>query len=206
MGFFMKGQIYLITVVVIAMALVGLKLASSPQTSIEQKKLLETSLQTKIFENLWQEYENNLIFSYFEDITLNTYDFSNFTRNKTEEKALKFNFLFIGSLANSSSSQMNISVLNFLHEKINFNLELNSSPIQSVSASSEDQGFYSTNFSFSPGLTYNLKFQIPSKNYEKNITIITNTTRNVYVAFFDFELISEQSTNKKIVEKSLVLP
>ncbi|MEM5803068.1 MAG: hypothetical protein QXO57_03900 [Candidatus Aenigmatarchaeota archaeon] len=201
----MKGQIYLITIVVIALALVGLRLASSPQTSIEQIKLLESSLQSKIFQNLWKEYENNMVISYLDDINLNTYDFSNFTRKLTQEKALRFDFLFIGSLANYSSSQINVTVLNFLHERIDFILTLNSTPEQSVSSSLEDQGLFSTNFSFTPGETYNLNFKISNQNYEQNITINTNATKNVYVGFFDLTLISDISTNKKMFQKSLVL-
>lgn len=179
-----KGQMFLIAAFIIAASIVSLKLLVKVPAIQEETKLLEINLEHDVSSNLIQEIENSARFSINQktNITGNVFDFANFTERKAYERGLEFKFLFVGSLANHSSSILNVSMINMLNNPINVSLSLNGTVQTSEIV---DNGKWDTSFSsISPSSTYVLTVGYNS-TYSENVTIKTKSNNDVYVGFFD---------------------
>jgi len=178
-----KGQMFLIAAFIIAASIVSLRLLIRTPNIQEEINLLEITLEHDIEDNWVHEIKNSAIISTNEklNITTNVFDFANFTERKAYEHGLEFKFLFAGSLANYSSSSLNVSMVNMLNEPINASLNLNGT---SKTSEIVDNGKWDTSFSFTPGSNYVLTVGYNS-TYSENVTIKTISNNDVYVGFFD---------------------
>ncbi|MEM7825108.1 MAG: hypothetical protein QXO27_04005 [Candidatus Aenigmatarchaeota archaeon] len=189
----MKGQMFLLAAIIIVTALFILRVSLRAPTIMEERKLLELTFEKNIFDNLQTELKKSARYSSNEklSITTNVFDFGNFTREKMNEHALSFKFLFVGSLTNISTQILNVSLINLLKEPINATLNLNGSINTNIVI---DGQRWDTYFSFTPGLTYVLT--ISYDNYDETVIIRTKSDKDIFVGFFDITLESFDSTYK----------
>jgi hypothetical protein len=95
--------------------------------SIERElKTISSKIEGKIFDNIVEELKKSEEFSYYEQdkIVSNVFNFANFTRRKMNERGLDFEFLYVGTLANYSNNQMNVTLVNFLNKVIDATLSI----------------------------------------------------------------------------------
>ena len=102
------------------------------------------------------------------NITTNVFDFGNFTRKKMTERLLNFKFLYVGSLANVTSQQINVTLVNLLNGPINATLDLNGT--SDNQGNIEDASSWATNFTFTPGSNYVL-----TVSYNASSSIFSDT-------------------------------
>lgn len=203
-----KGQMFLITAVIIIVALIILVTSSNLTNIIQEKRELEGRFERDFFINIVDELVKAIEISYHQssNITNNVFDFGNFTRKKIKERLLDFEFLFVGSITPSENGSvtMNVTVVNLLNEPINATLQLNSSTPVNFSEI-VDYGYWDTNYSITQGNNYILTVGY-NQTYEENVTIETKANKSVYVGFFDITLIGSKTTHKDKFQKSYTLP
>jgi len=124
-----KGQMFLITAVIIIVTLIILVTTSNLTNILQEKRELEGSFERDFFINIVDELVKVIEISYHQstNITNNVFDFGNFTRKKMKERLLDFEFLFVGSITPNSNGTdtMNVSVINLLNKPISATLQLN---------------------------------------------------------------------------------
>lgn len=183
---FLLGAFIIIATVVI------LKLTMTAPNADEEKRLIDILIENDIASNMREELQNSARFSidHKESITTNVFNFANFTETKAAEHSLNLKFIFVGCLANTSNNYLNVSVINMLNQPISASLNLEGTVRTS---DMPDNTRWDTNFTFTPGTTYNLTFSYNS-TYTQNITIKTKNNRDIYVGFFDTTLESYTAT------------
>jgi len=194
---------FLIGAFIIAASLIVLKLNMKAPSIEEQLRLLDITMENSIANNLMSELENSAKFSVNErsNISLNVFDFANFTERKAAERRLEFKFFFVGSYANVSNNYLNISVINMLNQPIDVSLDLNDGSSPQTNNNMVDNTKWDTNFTFNPGTEYNLTVSYNSI-YTQNITIKTKNNKDIYVGFFDFTLQTSESIYTKKTEET----
>ena len=198
-----KGQMFLIGAVVIASALLILKVATRTPTSINELKNLKGGFEGDMFTNIVAEFNKTMDLSVYEGIgvTSNVYDFGNFTKDNMIEHSLDLKLVFVGLVANRTTGFMNISVVNLYGSSISATLTLNDS--QSNTSSVADYGRWDTNFTFTAGKDYILTVTYDSTR--NNMTIETKTNKDVYVGYFDISLESPSSIHRTKYQKSMIM-
>jgi hypothetical protein len=198
-----KGQMFIILATILIVSLVILKGTTTLRGVTKQREVLEASLEYETFQNLVNEFVKALDFSIYqpENITTNIFDFGNFSRYKMKEHSIDFLFFYVGCLVNSTTQQMNVTVVNLLGETIDVSLELNTSTPQTDSQNDiVDASSWTTSFSFTPGENYNLTVNYAT--YTQEITIETETSKDVYVGFYDISLKTPEAIHKKKFQES----
>lgn len=198
-----KGQMFLIAAIIIASSLIILKLVSRSPVVMEETKILKVTYEASIFSNLINELNKTMDFSFYEgiNITRNVFNFGNFSKRKMAEHSLDLKIVFVGSLANSSISFINVTVINLFGANINVTLTLNDS--QSNTSMVANYGRWDTNFTITPGNDYILTVSYDS--IANNVTIETKSNKDVYVGFFDVFLKSSEAVHRSKYQKSLTL-
>ena len=198
-----KGQMFLILATILIVSLVILKGSTTLRSIAKQREVLEASLEYETFQNLLDEFVKALDFSVYEpeNITENIFNFGNFSRYKMKEHSIDFLFFFVGCLVNSTTQQMNVTVVNLLGYAIDVNLELNTSIPQTDSQSDiADASSWTTSFSFTPGENY--KLTVNYATYTQEVIIETKTNKDVYVGFYDVSLETSEALHKKKFQES----
>ena len=204
-----KGQMFLIAAVVIVASLVIIKFNTSGPSAKKERESLEVRFENDIFENIVNELNNTLRFSYYDphNITRNVFDFANFTERKMAEHSMSFRFLYIGIISNKTTSVMNVSLVNMLDSTIDANF--------TVSAQSKTRSNiinyerWDTNFTITPGTQYELIFKYNSTTGDaststtESITVKTKTSKDVYIGFFHIELESQDATHMEKYQKTI---
>jgi len=201
-----KGQMFLISSIIIIVILVILKASANLPNIIEEKKQLESRFEDEFFTNIANCLLEVTEISYHqpENITRNIFDFANFTRKTMNERLLTFNFLYLNAITSYSSSKMNVTVVNLLNKPINVTLTLNDSQSDSMN-NINDSTSWNTNFNINLGNDYILTISY-NNQFEGNLTVVTKTTKNTYSGFFDILLIGSEVTYKDKFQKSYTLP
>lgn len=207
----MKGQMFLITAAIIVTVLVTMKAFVNLQQISSEKDILDVSLDDLVFKNIKGELETVIKISIQDEnaTTDNAIDFINFTRNGTMHTSNQLNGVFVGAKVNSTTQLMNITVLNFIGQNnVNFTIRLNTSTPQINSTSLNDFTPWNNNFTFTAGDKYNLtiNYTLSYTSYEKNITVETRGGRDIYVGFFDIELVSQKATHKTLFQQTVRIP
>lgn len=197
----MKGEMFLLLTIAIVSGLLIIKATTTVPELLERKKISETTLVKKIYDNIVEELKNvpRISANDKENITTNVFDFANFTQRKMSERFLGFKFFFVGSLARTNNI-MNTSVLNLLEEQKNVTLSLNGTIRNSLV---DKNSRWDTYFDISSGSTYVLT--VSFGNYTESITIKTKNNKDVYVGFFDVYLESEESIHRNKLQETYVL-
>jgi hypothetical protein len=200
-----KGQMFLISSVVIVIVLILLRFSINLPDVVHNKKDIEGKIVRETFENIKTELVKTIEISYHQsnNITSNVFDFSNFTRKKMNERLLDFKLLYIGSITPESGSDMNVTVINLLKESINASLNLNGSLQNNDNIL--DSTNWITTFTIVSGQDYILTVSY-NDTYQSNITIETESGKSKYIAFFDIFLTGLGTTYKDKFQKSYTLP
>jgi hypothetical protein len=188
-----KGQMFLLAALVIVTVLVILRYNIAYPAATEEIKTLEARFENKMFDNLINELNNSLSFSYDNttNMTRNVFDFANFSKPKIGEHAMLFKTLFVGSVANKTTNILNVSVVNILDTEIAANLTFDG---QSDSSTVPNYGRWDTNFTITPGTTYTLSLTYDST--VENITIKTKKNKDMYVGYFYVLIESENAVHQ----------
>jgi len=205
-----KGQVFLITTVILIVILVILRAGVNLPDITQRGRKLEGQFEKDFFVNVVNELPKVIEISYYQpnNITSNVHDFGNFTRKKMTEKMQEFEFLYVGCITPKSNvnDTMNVSVINLLKKTINLTLTLNSTPQQSNNTDNMwDDKNYTTSFNISQNIHYVLTVRY-NGTYEENITIETESGKSKYVGFFDVTLNGSETTYKDKFQKSYTLP
>jgi hypothetical protein len=149
-----KGQMFLITATIIIVILVLLRTSINLPDILQREKEVKSRFEKEFFLNIVDELVKVIDISYHQsnNITNNVFDFANFTRKKMTERILGFEFLYVGALANVTSQQINVTLVNLLNKPINATLDLNGTSDNQNNI--EDASSWATNFTFSPGSDY----------------------------------------------------
>jgi hypothetical protein len=152
---------------------------------VKQKQLLQKEFFLDIFENIFNEIKNSIYLSYdnFDSMILNSYDFLKFSQKIANQKAMNFKSLIIVAQANETG-YLNLTVINFLSENLLINLTFNN--IQNTTLFLGQYSINSTNFTYSPGNSYNLTIQY--ENIERSIEIETFANKKIFLAYVDVSL------------------
>ncbi len=207
----MKGQMFLLTAAILVTVLVSMKALVNLQQISSERDILDVSLEDLVFKNIKSEIETVIKISVHDEnaTTDNAINFINFTRNGTMRTGNQLNGIFVGTRANTTTERMNITVLNFLSEdNVNFTIRLNTSTVQINSTSLNDFNSWNNDFTFTAGDKYNLtiNYTTPATSYGKNISVETRGGRDIYVGFFDFELVSQRATHRASFQQTFRIP
>jgi len=199
-----KGQMFLLAAIIIMTALIIIRGNVKLYGIVEQRKLLEARFESDIFNNIQNELTKALEFSTNEqeNITTNVFDFANFTRDKMVEHSMDFKFLYVGCLANATSHNMNVSLINMMDEPINATLELDGDLKNKDNMVDGEK--WDTIFTITPGTTYELIVSY-NNTYNETVTIKTRNNNNVYVGYFDVYLETSDTIHRKNFQKSYKL-
>jgi len=199
-----KGQMFLITAVIIITALIVLVTTSNLTSIVQEKRELEGRLEQEYFVNIVNEFVKVIDISYYQpnNITNNIFNFGNFTRKKMIERSLDSQFLYVSAVTPSENdtATMNVTIINLLNKPINATLQLNESTPVNFSDIA-DYDFWTTNFTITQGNNYILKVGY-NGTYEENMTINTLVNQSRYFAFYDITLTSSGTNYKDKFQKS----
>ena len=181
----MKGEAFLLAAVIISVALVAMFQPMRNEYLVKQKQMFQKEFFLDIFENILSEIKNSIYLSYdnFDSMILNSYDFLKFSQKIANQKAMNFKSLIIVAQANETG-YLNLTVINFLSENLLINLTFNN--IQNTTLFLGQYSINSTNFTYSPGNSYNLTIQY--ENIERSIEIETFKNKKVFLAYVDVSL------------------
>ena len=201
-----KGQMFLISSIIIIVILVILKVSVNLPNVIEEKKEFESRFEKEFFTNIENNLQRVTEISYHqpENITTNVFDFANFTRKTMNERLSTFNFLYVDAITSYSESKMNVTVINLLNKPINVSLVLNDSQYDTMD-NINDVSSWITNFNINPGDDYILTIFYDNQ-FEGNLTVLTKMAKNTYSGFFDVTLIGSEETYKNKFQNSYTLP
>jgi len=205
-----KGQMYLLGALVMVGILVILKYNIAYPSAVGEKKVLEVRFENDIFNNLLNEFNNTLRFSYDGplDITKNVFDFANFTEAKIIEHSLGFKFLFVGSVANETTDLTNVTLINMLDVPIDASLTFDGQSDERKNIQNHES--WDASFGITPGTTYTLTLAynetLTYNETVENITIKTKKNKDVYVGFFYISLESSDAFHRISYQKDMNLP
>ena len=186
----MKGQMFIILAIVLVVILIGIR-ASLRATSYSENKIVwESSLNTKVFENLFDESLSiiDFVYSDFNGYPSYVKEFFSFEWKKMRERGKNFEGVFIGVYPNSSSNQMNVTIVNFLGRKILFDINGQKKEVENNST-----------YSFIISGIGNL--QVSYEDFNETIQVSSAK----YSAFFDERLIAEDFYLRKAETKQVDL-
>lgn len=192
-----KGQLFILTSIIVIIVLVLLKTSLSLVKVLENKRYLEAGLETLELRNIEDEVFKAIQIGYLqkENITGNVNNFTSFVRSSLSTRMIDLNGIFVESIY-SNSSQLNTTVLNLLGKQIGFlNLTLNCSTPQSQTFSSLDDGMIvKTNFTFDSYGNYRLRlfYNTSSENKTEDIIISYENGKSKFVGFFDIRFLSSR--------------
>jgi len=171
-----KGQMFLITAAIIIVILVLLKTGINLPDILQREKELKSRFEKEFFLNIINELVKVIDISYHQpsNITNNVFDFGNFTRKRMTERLQSFEFLYVGSLANVTSQQINVTLINLFNKQINATLDLNGTSDNQDNI--VDASSWETNFTFSPGSDYVLtvSYNASSSTFSDTYTDMNN--------------------------------
>lgn len=202
----MKGQTFLLTAGIIIGVLVALKGFSVVSQVSSERAILDISLEDLAFKNVGDEAKNllDVNIAYPRNVTTNSIDFLQFMRNGSYSHGTEIKILYVNALANSTNSTINITVFNYLKENnLNVSIKLNTSSVQINSSLLNDGSLFVSNFSYTPGQTFNLTIQIPSDNYEQNVSVETKNNKDTFTSFFDIRFVTERASHFQKIEQNV---
>ncbi len=197
----MKGQAFIIIAIIISSSLLIIRASSLRPMAVEERRQLEVTFENSMYEDIAAEFENVLRYSYYNSsaIPANMLDFGNFSETKLGEHAMDFQMIYIGCVANRTTSYMNISVVNLMGSSVDVNLTLNDT--QSNATTLANYRMWTANFSMTPGKHYILTARYGSD--VENVSVNTKSNKDSIVSYFDLRLTSEQAVHRTKFSKKL---
>lgn len=195
---------FLILAVIVVITLILLRTSVNFVDIAQRERELEGNFERRFFTNSFQELRKTVEISVNqpENITTNVFDFSNFTRNRMDERVSDFEMLYLSAWTQDTGSQMNISVINMLDQHIAMTLTLNSSPeLTQTNSSFFNLSRWNTNFSITQGTDYRITIRYNS-TYGENVTVETENGQDFFTAYFDVTLRGKEAIYKNKFQKT----
>ncbi|MFH0711157.1 MAG: hypothetical protein V1944_01110 [Candidatus Aenigmatarchaeota archaeon] len=196
----MKGQIYLITAVIVIVILVTLKTSLDTTKLLELKRHMEISLEREQFQNIKHEIYNTVSFSsnQSENINTNVDSFVKYARDKLRTRTYDLNGVMVETIYPTVSSgvntRINVSVLNLQgmemkNLNLSFSYDMGSNKTFS-SVKDEEKIDYNFTFNTISDVNYTLTvfYTTQSKSVAEEITIPVIVGKSKYILFTDLLL------------------
>jgi len=194
----MKGQMFLIMAIIIVVILTILKISLGLTQIIENKRYMESGLETQQFQNIKDEVIKTIETSYYQnaEITENVENFLKFVRSYLLEEAMDLNGFVVESIHPNVSvgedTKLNVTVINLLGtELLSLSLTFNSTKNFSFI---DDEEKVQTDFIFNTDLDANYTLSVfyltSYGNETNNITIPVEIGKSKFIGLFDLRLIS----------------
>lgn len=213
----MKGQIFLITSVIIVLTLVILKTSIDITSIIENKKNLESGLERLEFENAHSELIRTVDYSYnfSNNITGKIEDYLRFARNSFNSRITDFEVLEVASIypavTSGSLTRINFTVFNLLGREIDFlNLTFSATNVSTTLSRLQNGIAVNANSTFttSSAINYTLTvfWNTTEGNNTEQIRIPVDPGKSRFVGFFDLRLRSDRLDQRDKVTETIDLP
>jgi hypothetical protein len=190
-----KGQVFFMAALVIVTSIFVMRLSTSSASTIEERRAFESRLEGYMFQNFVAELRNSVQYSLYagKNVTQQVHDFANFTKLKSAEHSLGMQMIFIGSVANKTTDNLNVSFINMMGDSIAVNLTVNG---RSAATTVADYGRWDTNFTIDAGTNYVMTAIYNSTT--QSVPVKTKHNKDVYNSFFDVTLIGDSSMHKDV--------
>jgi len=195
----------LIGAIIIVSSIVIIDFSISRPSIMSEKRAMEARFEGDIFKNLLNELNNTMVFSYDKpfSITTNVFDFANFTEAKMNEHSIGFKFLYVGSIANKTTSVLNVSLINMLGATIDANFTLSDGQSNATTGIVNHGRWSTVNFTITPGAQYTLNLTYDSTT--ESIIIKTKGDKDVYAGLYYVSLEGADSTHTGKYQKTFNL-
>jgi len=210
----MKGQVFLILAVIIIVTVVLLKTSLNIASVIETKNYLESGFERMEFQNLRDEIPKVIQISCNQtNIAGNVNDFVRFARNSFSSRAMDLNGILVETvhptIAASTDTTMNVTIYNFLGNKLKFlNLSLNGT--EKTFSEIDDDRILDTTFPINAPSSQNytlwIFYNTSTANSSQSFTIPIEIGKGKFVGFFDLRLLSSRSENRDNFIETATLP
>ncbi len=191
----MKGQIFILSsvIIIIALTIIELNFLNAKLNNDDVTYMYNFEIQ--YIENLKKEIFISSILTE-QNCSDNFIDFSDFIKNDLESKNYKFEmFGVLVYYKKDIPNKINITIINYMNEDLAVDLYLNSTPNQSNSTVIQKNRFYSILFDVNPHENYNLKI-----NYNGSVNMTINFKEKVSVfVYVDLNIYSD---DMKYIDKS----
>jgi len=189
---------FLIMAIIIVVILTILKISLGLTQIIENKRYMESGLETQQFQNIKDEVIKTIETSYYQnaEITENVENFLKFVRSYLLEEAMDLNGFVVESIHPNVSvgedTKLNVTVINLLGtELLSLSLTFNSTKNFSFI---DDEEKVQTDFIFNTDLDANYTLSVfyltSYGNETNNITIPVEIGKSKFIGLFDLRLIS----------------
>jgi hypothetical protein len=196
----MKGQMFIITALIMIVVIVGLKNTLSFQNILENQRHLVAGFDFLEFGNIRTEMINVLQMSYNSptNMTNNLNNFNGFVHDVLSTKTVEFDSLLVETyyplLLASTNTVVNVTVYNSLGTDMKFlNLTFNGA---SQTFSLSDRNILRTGFTLNTGVSNNqtltIFYNTSSASQTETVIIPATIGNSKYVAFFDIRYISNR--------------
>lgn len=211
----MKGQLFIITAIVVIVALFLIKSTMNLTDLIERKRYLEIGLERQELLNIKDEALNVITYSYKKNETTNIktyldYIFSNLAARSTELTGLEVESSY-PTVVSGVETRLNVTIYNFLGKTIStLNISFSSDYSANKSFSTIPDGTYiNTSFVFTTATTTNytliVYYQTTIENKTYNIKIPAEIGKSKFIGFFDLRMKTLRSENSDEVTRAIDL-
>jgi hypothetical protein len=204
-----KGQMFLISGIVVVIVLILLKNNLSLFQFVENKRYLQSGLETLEIRNIEDETVKIVQMSYPQKINIssNINNFTTFVKSSLKTRTIDLDGVFVETVY-SGSTRLNVTVFNFLGMGMSsLSLSLNSSDEQPFS-NVADGSSVDLNFTFTSQGNYSLAVaystSAESKTEEVIIPYVTGASK--FTGFFDVRFASERGEVRDKYTKTIDLP
>jgi hypothetical protein len=212
----MKGQVFLITAVIVIIVLLLLRVSLNLSSVLENKRYLESGLERLEFQNLKAELKKTLQISSAqeENITQNIDEFLRFAKSVFSSRILELNGISIEckieNVSAGETEELNITALNFLGnslQELNLTFSYDSSTQEFTDI--KDGDAVSTQFSFitSSDVNYTLMvdYKTAIETKSENITLPIEIGKSKFVGFFDLRLEGTRGEQRDKITETIIL-
>jgi len=200
-----KGQFFIVTAIIVIMALFLIKSSLNLADIIERKRYLEMGLERKEFMNIRDEFLNVVAYSYNKNETSNIKTYLDYIFSKLAARSTDLKGLDVESSYPTASSgvqtRLNVTVYNFLGTTISkLNVSFSYDFTSNKSFSNIPDGMYTnTYFNFitasSTNYTLIVYYETSAENKTYNIQIPVEIGKSKFIGFFDLRMTTLRSEN-----------
>ncbi len=196
-----KGQMFLITSVVIVSMLVILKVNIASGGAERQLITMQTRMENYMFDNFKAEFNNTIDYSSHapENITKNVFDFGNFTESKMEDHSIGFKMFYLGMVANETTNKLGFTAINMMDKTINVVLSLDGQ--QKSVNNLPDYGNWTDVYDIDPGTDYTMIITYDTYSYQFELR--TEQHNDVYIGYSHLTFETEDASHVSKTHRTL---
>ncbi len=213
----MKGQIFLITSIIIVLALVVLKNSIDVTSVIENKRNLEVGLERLEFENARSELVRTIDYSYnfSGNITGKVDNYLKLAKNSLGSRTTDLDIFGVASIypnvISGSEARINFTVFNLFGREIDFvNLTFSSTNVSTTLSKLQDGITVNGNSTFTTSVAVNYTLTVfwntTQGNNTEIIIIPIGIGKSKFIGFFDMTLRSDRLEQRDKITETIDLP